>query len=73
MVSMRVVVTVVLALTLGIALPAAAQPLSGPEFTPLMPCRVFDSRNGSPLPGGEPTNITIAGFVASRPTPWPPP
>jgi hypothetical protein len=32
-----------------------------------MPCRVFDSRNGAPLPGGEPTNITIAGLCGIPP------
>jgi hypothetical protein len=68
MASTRAILTLVLALTLGLALPVAAQPLSGPEFIPLMPCRVFDSRNTSPLPGGEPTNITIAGLCGVPPT-----
>jgi Chaperone of endosialidase len=68
MASTRVIVTFALAaLTLGLALPAAAQPLSGPEYIPLMPCRVFDSRTSSPLPGGEPTNITIAGLCGVPP------
>jgi hypothetical protein len=66
--SIRVIVTLVLALTLGVVLPAAAQPLSGPEYIPLMPCRVFDSRNTSPLSGGETTNVTIAGLCGVPPT-----
>jgi len=68
MASLAAVVTLVLALTLGLALPVAAQPLSGPEYIPLLPCRVFDSRNTSPLPGGETTNITIAGQCGVPPT-----
>jgi hypothetical protein len=50
-----------LVLTLGLAVSVAAQPISGPEYIPLTPCRVFDSRSGSPLPGGEITNVTITG------------
>jgi Chaperone of endosialidase len=68
MASLAAVVTLVLALTLGLALPVAAQPLSGPEYIPLMPCRVFDSRNSSPLPGGETTNVPIAGLCGVPPT-----
>jgi hypothetical protein len=67
MASIRTVMTLVLALTLGLALPGAAQPLSGPEYIPLTPCRVFDSRSGSPLPGGEVTNVTIAGVCGVPP------
>jgi Chaperone of endosialidase len=67
MASIRVSLTLVLALMLGLAVPVTAQPLSGPEYIPLMPCRVFDSRTVSPLPGGEPTNITIAGLCGVPP------
>jgi Chaperone of endosialidase len=68
MASFAAVVTLVLALTLSLALPGAAQPLSGPEYIPLMPCRVFDSRNSSPLAGGETTNVPIAGLCGVPPT-----
>jgi Chaperone of endosialidase len=68
MASIRVVVTLVVALTLGLALPVAAQPISGPEYIPLTPCRVFDSRSGdNPLPGGEVKNVAIGG-VCGVPT-----
>jgi hypothetical protein len=69
MASIRAIVTLLLvALTLGLALPVAAQPLSGPEYIPLMPCRVFDSRGGPRLPEREPTNITIGGVCGVPPT-----
>jgi hypothetical protein len=61
MISIRVILPLVLTLTLGLALPVAAQPLSGPEYIALTPCRVLDSRMGSPLPGGEITNVPITG------------
>jgi len=41
-----------LALTLSFAASVAAQPLSGPEFIDLTPCRILDTRTGSPLLGG---------------------
>jgi hypothetical protein len=69
MASIRLVMTLVLALTLGLALPAAAQPLSGPEYIALTPCRVFDSRSGPPLPGGEVTNVAITGVCGVPPFP----
>jgi hypothetical protein len=58
MASIRLVMTLVLALTLGLALPVAAQPLSGPEFIDLTPCRILDTRTGSLCSGGV-TNVKI--------------
>jgi hypothetical protein len=61
MASIRAIVTLVLvALTLGLALPVAAQPLSGPEYIAVTPCRVFDSRPTA-LQGGKITNVPITG------------
>jgi hypothetical protein len=67
MASIRVIVTLVLVLTLGLALPVAAQPLSGPEFIDLTPCRILDTRTGAPLPGGMVRDVQITG-VCNVPT-----
>ena len=53
----------VLALTLGLATSAAAQPLSGPEFIALSPpCRALDTRvTGTPLQANVLRTIQIGG------------
>jgi hypothetical protein len=70
MVSIRSGVTLLLALTLSLATSAAAQPLSGPEFIGIEPCRLADTRPGSgfagafgppTLVGGAPRNFPISG------------
>jgi hypothetical protein len=70
MASIRPVVTLVLALTLGLATSAAAQPVSGPEFIGIEPCRLADTRPGfgfagafgpPALVGGAPRNFPIQG------------
>jgi hypothetical protein len=70
MASIRTVVTLVLALTFGLAATAAAQPLSGPEFIGIEPCRLADTRPGfgfggaygpPALVGGAPRNFPIQG------------
>src|SRR5262245_47135094 len=61
MVQLRVFVTLLLALTLGLITSVTAQPVSGPEYIPITPCRVSDSRSGAPLPGGALTNVTMTG------------
>ena len=38
-----------------------AAPQRAGVYPPPTPCSVFDSRSGSPLPGGEITNVTITG------------
>ncbi len=59
-----------LALTLSLAATAAAQPLSGPEFIGIQPCRLADTRPGfgfsgafgpPALVGGAPRNFPIHG------------
>ena len=54
-----------LALTLSLAAPAAAQPLSGPEFIPLAtPCRALDTRvTGPALQANVPMTIQIGGVT----------
>jgi hypothetical protein len=67
MAPLRVSLTLLVALTLSLAVSVAAQPVSGPEYIPLTPCRVFDSRSGASLPGGEITNIPITGGTCGVP------
>jgi ATP dependent DNA ligase C terminal region len=53
------------ALPLSLATSAAAQPLSGPEFIPLTPCRALDTRvTGTPVPANVPTTIQISGVTS---------
>jgi hypothetical protein len=65
--SIRVVMTLMLALMLGLATSVAAQPLNRREFVNLAVYRVADSRNangpyGGPiLRGGATRNVTITG------------
>jgi hypothetical protein len=61
MASIRAIVTLVLALPLGLATLVAAQPVSGPEFIDLTPCRILDTRGGAPLPGGMVRDVQITG------------
>ena len=70
MVSIRSAVTLLFALMLSLAATAAAQPVSGPEFIGIEPCRLADTRpgfgfagaNGPPaLVGGGTRNFTIVG------------
>jgi Chaperone of endosialidase len=62
--------TLVLVLTLGLAVPVAAQPVSGPEYIPLeTPCRALDTRGtGTPIPANVPTTIQISGVCGVPPT-----
>jgi hypothetical protein len=73
MTSTRVLVTLLLALTLGLAATVAAQPVSGPEFISIQPCRLADTRPGfgfggaygpPALVGGAVRNFTITGQCA---------
>ncbi len=63
MTTSRLSLVLLLALTLGQALPVAAQPLSGQELIPLPPCRVADTR-GNGFTGGYGPPALIGG--ASR-------
>ena len=57
------VLLVGLALTLSLATAAAAQPLSGPEYIPLVtPCRALDTRvTGTPLLANVTRRSRLAG------------
>ena len=52
--SIRTGVMLLLVLTLGLAASVAGQPLSGPEYIGIEPCRLADTRPGFGFPGEKP-------------------
>jgi hypothetical protein len=68
MISALISLTLLVAFTLACASQVPAQLFGATtEYTPIIPCRVFDSRTGTPLPGGGITNIPISGDACGVP------